>query len=121
MKNTKKAEYGRLKKQIEKEYREKLKALALLYPEFAAPSGRITSSTRKKIGLAKLVRQVINHMDGEFTIHDVREKIIETYPTQADNIKITSISGVLIRLAKKGKLDVAYEGGGSSPKTYRRK
>ena len=120
-----KSDYQLMKKKIESEYREKLKALEILFPEFSiqekaekAKNNDAPSSQRGE--LSKLIKRAIDaHPAEQFDLQTVRKWILEIDPQM--HTSGSSISGKLIRLEKKGYIVIVDEGGGSSPKIYKKK
>lgn len=134
------AEYEKLKKQAELDYRQNLAAIERtwrLYRQFLineepadasveeTKAEERTSATingmenRVKGNLIEAVRVVIVNYTAGFTILQVESDLKQRYPSW--EIKRVSVHATLMRLVEKGDLEIAIRGSGRRPTTYRRK
>jgi hypothetical protein len=108
----KEPEYRRLKRKIEDEYQEKLKALDMVF----RMSGGASTKNDKQAGreskgaVPQAVRNALQRMTGEFTVREVEKQIKIADPTSA--FKRASISSTLKRLAKDEEIVCIEEGKG---------
>jgi hypothetical protein len=110
-------EYKRLKKQIEGEYRDKLRALDLVW-KMAAKNG----STKPKAEtidstLANVVRNAVERTSKTFTLRDVVSVCRSEMPN-GEQLRLPSVSGILKRMADQGVIIVVEVGKGRRPTTY---
>jgi hypothetical protein len=117
-------QYLQLKQKIETEYRENLNALERMrrLSQTAHPTALETSPKRplRKDALGNVIRRdVLPQMQGEFTKHEVLDKIREKNPGYAQTVKPDALSTALIRLCKEGKLERIEQGIGRRPNRYK--
>ncbi len=119
------AEYKRLKRKIQGEYDERVKALDMIW-ELSGGSSRKPSlngrgETSGKATLLQAVKDAVAKLDGEFTAKDVEAQIKQDNPTVVENVKRASISSTLNRLASMpNEVKEVLKGKGKRPTTYRR-
>lgn len=110
-------EYLRIKKQIEAEYLEKLRALDLVWAlagkdGIEKKNGQFRDST-----LANAVRLTVERMDKSFTLRDV-VGVCQAEVGNGPVVRLASISGILKRMADRGAIKVVELGSGRRPTTY---
>ncbi len=74
-------------------------------------------------GLLAAIRDAVQDLNGqEFTIREVREILIEKHPEIGERIKdnYASVSAVLNKMFRDGKLQLVRKGAGSEPNLYRK-
>lgn len=119
-----KAEYVRLKKSIEEDYKKKLEALGLLYPEFVEKAQmQLPGISVVRSPIKKLVQNSINQHANEqpFTARNVMDWLQKDNPDLANTFSIITVSGALSRLESKGFLEIVEKGSGSTPTTFKKK
>jgi hypothetical protein len=114
-------EYKRLRRKIEAEYHEKLKALDMVFSMSGGASDRNGGQeTRKSKGaVSKAVRYALPKISGEFGVREVEKQIKIDDPTTT--FKRASISSTLKRMATDGEIVLTGEGKGKRASKYRRK
>lgn len=114
-------EYNRMKSEIEAEYRRKLDALDLVW-KMSNANRNGTQVANPLIGkgqLLKAVRQALPSIRGDFTLHDIENRIRVDNPTLAATLKRPSLSSALKRLVKDGVIALVSVGAGKRPSKYR--
>lgn len=74
-------------------------------------------------GLMAAIRDAVQDLNGqEFTIKDVRENLIEKHPKIGEKTKdnYASVSAVLNKMFRDGKLQIIRKGTGSEPNLYKK-
>ncbi|ODS31732.1 MAG: hypothetical protein SCARUB_03129 [Candidatus Scalindua rubra] len=118
----KESEYNRLKKKIEVDYKEKLKALNLIWEMAGEKKSRKltpTNISNGKKNLTKCVSEILEQKTGEFTAAKVANWVSESNP-DIKEINIPSISNILKRMAQDGKIQVDTVGSGRNPTIYKK-
>jgi hypothetical protein len=110
-------EYDRLKKQIEGEYRDKLRALDLVWKMAGKNSSAKPKGDPKEGSLASFVRQAVERIGGRFTLRDVVAGCEADSSTDVE-IRLPSVSGILKRMADQGAIKVVEQGSGRRPTIY---
>jgi hypothetical protein len=113
-------EYRRLKKKIEDEYRDKLKALDMVY-RMAAPSNSHDNGNdaRQSKGVVRqAVLKSLQSISGDFSAREVENQIKIDDPTATYNR--ASISSTLKRM-ENHSIVVVLQGKGKRPTSYRKK
>ncbi len=134
----KRAEYKKLKKQVEEQYEiaiqesetrriEGLAAIEKVWRMFHPPRKRVVvlnggekdnvSSSLSYGSLMTAVRKSLDLTPEIFTVNNIRTIIAKTYENTSFNTN--SIAGCLNRLLSKGVIEVVEKGRGSSPSKYR--
>lgn len=112
-------EYKRLKRKIEDEYHERIKALDMVFSMSGGTSPKNGVNTRKTKGaVPEAVRKALQKTTGEFTVRDIEQQIKLDDPTS--NFKRASISSTLKRLVGY-EITITEEGKGKKGSKYRRK
>jgi hypothetical protein len=113
-------EYKRLKRKIEDEYHEKLRALDMVFGMSGGSSAKSgTNGARKSKGaVPQAVRNALQKITGEFSVRDIEQQIKVDDP--ASNFKRASISSTLKRLVGE-EIIMTNEGKGKRGSKYRRK
>lgn len=117
----KELEYRRLKRRIEDEYQEKLKALDMVFRMSGGASSKNGEQGRTSKGVvSQAVRSALLKMSGEFGVRDIEKQIKTDDPTSA--IKRASISSTLKRMAEdETEITCTEKGRGKKVSKYRRK
>ncbi len=114
-------EYRRLRRRIEAEYQEKIKALDMVYQMSNGTASKGLEASRtsnaKKGALLNVVRKVLPDIHGEFTQRTVIEKLREKNPDVA--VKRASLSSTLRRLADDKEIELLELGAGKRPSRYK--
>jgi hypothetical protein len=114
-------EYKRIKKKIETEYHEKLRALDMVFrmsnASLVKNGGQ--DARKSKGAVPQAVRNALHKITGEFTASDIESQIKTDDPTSI--FKRASISSTLKRLAEDEEIICTTEGKGKRPSKYRRK
>ena len=115
----KEREYLRLKAQIENEYREKRDALELIW-KMSKDSASIRTNVKnpKRGAVHEAVCKAIPHYSGEFTVHDIEDRVKADNSLGLASVKRASIASVLNRLVGE-RIEVASQGSGKRPGRYR--
>jgi len=110
-------EYKRLKLEIEEEYRENLRALEMVWKR-AGKTGSSKARVPRDNSLAHAVRGALHMMpeDG-FTLRSIEEAIVANGLGDGD-VRRTSISVVLKRMADAGEIVVIEKGSGKRATKY---
>jgi hypothetical protein len=112
-------EYKRLRRKIEDEYHEKMKALDMVFGMSGGTSPKNGANARKTKGaVPEAVRKALQKTTGEFTVRDIEQQIKLDDPTS--NFKRASISSTLKRLVGE-EITITEEGKGKKGSKYRRK
>jgi len=114
-------EYRRLKRRIEAEYHEKLKALDLIF-RMSGGSSTVSgekSSRTSKGAVSEAVRNAVSRMTAEFGVREIEDQIRKDDPTS--NVKRASISSTLKRMATDEEIKLTEEGKGKRGSKYRLK
>jgi hypothetical protein len=113
-------EYKRLKRKIESEYQEKLKALDMVFRMSGGISTKNNNQDARKTkgAVPQAVRNALQKITGEFTVRDIEKQMKADDPTSA--FKRASISSTLKRLAKDEEIVCVVEGKGKRASKYRR-
>jgi hypothetical protein len=115
-------EYRRLRRKIEAEYQEKLKALDLVFRMSGGASAKNgdQNARKSKGAVSQAVRNALSRIGGEFDVRDVEKQIKINDPTS--NFKRASISSTLKRMAEDGDEIICTEKGkGKRVSKYRGK
>lgn len=116
--------YKQLLDQIELEYSEKRKALEAIFPDInAEPEAKIGKAIPRTVKkfiknepiAVKLKRFIDKHGAKEFTVHDVRNHLIED---GLPKIKSHEISPSLMYLMRQKQLKLVKKADATSPNTY---
>lgn len=107
----KQTEYLKLKEKIEKDYREKLGALELVW-EMAKDNNQVATGQKK---LTSCVRDVLENHTGRFDLKDVLLWVSDIY---LDAIKLPTLSNILKRMSNEGIIEIIQTGTGSRPTVY---
>jgi hypothetical protein len=122
-----KREYQQLRDKLRQEYEQRLSALDMVWQMVsgkpAAPSGvaSIPGSPAPWIhSLSKrdVVRQAAKSISTDFTMHRVRQAIIELHPTISPEINDNALSAILSKLAEMEEIKVVRAKVGKSPAVY---
>jgi hypothetical protein len=116
-------EYTRLKLEAEAEYRRKLEAIETVWKlSGGANQGTAThgTSSLSKGSLHQAVKNAIQFLSGDFSLHDVEKRIQESDPALAARVKRPSLSSALKRLADDKEIVLVTTGSGKRASTYRR-
>jgi hypothetical protein len=114
------AEYHRLKKRIQQEYDEKIKALDMVFRISGGGSPAREANTRSSKGaVGQAVRAAIQKMSGNFVVRDIENQLKSDDPTS--KIKRASISSTLKRLADDDEIKLVEEGKGNKGSIFHRK
>jgi hypothetical protein len=113
-------EYKRLKRQIQAEYDEKLKALDMVWKMSGGIAPNSSKSVRGGKGaLLEAVRLALPRLSGEFSVKDVEKQIQSDNPTLT--VKRASLSSTINRLAlDKDGIVLVLKGKGKRPTIYKR-
>ncbi len=116
-------EYKRIRRKIEAEYHEKLKALETIWKlsgggDSNSAGGQGTPSGKGQ--LLRLVRHALEDIRGDFTLHTVEERIRLNNPTAASSLKKSSLSSILKRLAGTREIELIQRGSGKRASTFRK-
>lgn len=119
------AEYKRLKGRIEEECRKKLEALELVWrmSNSTSQNGNQQGSmvTFGKGALQLAVRNALQEIKGDFTLHDIEKWIRTNNQSLAATLKRASLSGTLKRLEEKThEVEIVSRGSGKRASTYRK-
>jgi hypothetical protein len=113
----KEREYLRLKRQIEAEYQEKMKALDLVWRMAGKPEQRPGRLPRTAI--QQLVRTFVNEWhEGDFSVDEVTNYLRQQSPTAV--VSRSSLSKALRRFVLNRQLEITSQGKGRKPRRYRR-
>lgn len=116
-------EYKRLRRKIQAECDEKLKALDLVYRMSGGMSKRDDQNGRSSKGVvSRAVRNALQRMTGEFGVREIEKQIKLDDP--ASSIKRASISSTLKRMAEdEGEREIVRtgEGKGKRASKYRKR
>ena len=115
-------EYNRLKSEIEADYRKKLDALDLVWKMSGGVSkngSRGSNAIIPKGSLLKTVRDILPHLQGEFSLHDVEDRIRNVNPGLAATLKRPSLSSALKRLESDHIISISTRGTGKRASKYR--
>jgi hypothetical protein len=111
-------EYKKLRKQIEEEYQDNLRALDLVWKR-AGKNGVSKRPTVDDSTLAALVRSAVERTSGPFTIRDILGSCNERGPRDAE-IRGSSVSAILKRMADHGTIGIVEVGSGRRPTSYKK-
>jgi hypothetical protein len=115
-------EYRRLRRKIETEYQEKLRALDMVFRMSGGASSRNDDegARKSKGAVSQAVRNALPKLTGEFGVREVEKQVQDDDPTS--NFKRASISSTLKRMAEDEEVIVRTgEGKGKRGSKYRRK
>lgn len=73
---------------------------------------------KQKRSRASIVREMISGFDQDFTVKDVQYTLREYHPYVYSNTHPSSISGILSRMRREGKVEVVERGSGPQPTVY---
>ena len=124
-----KQEYEQMKRELRRDYEDKLGALEKLWSVFGpkkAQSADSPSSPSRpwdhEVSKRDAVRGAIKHIQGEFDIHRVREELMHTQPIVSKDIEDNQISAILSYLyTKKQEIEQVRKKSGKAPARYKNK
>jgi hypothetical protein len=117
------SEYKRLKRKIQAEYDEKIKALETVWTISGGAKKSPANNSVNNVGkgaLRQAVRNALPKLGGDFTAKDVEKQMQVDNSTLAATVKRASISSTLNRLALDKEIVVVLIGKGKRSTTYRR-
>lgn len=110
-------EYNRLRKQIESEYRDKLRALEIVW-KMAGKNGVVPRKAVVDDGsLAGMVRTAVDRTEGTFSMRDILAYCREEGDA---TIRQSSVSAILKRMADQRLVSIVEAGSGRRPTSYRK-
>ena len=113
----KEREYLRLKRQIDAEYQEKMRALELVWRMSGKPAPRPEWLPRTAV--QQMVQAFLNQWrDNEFSLDEVFKYVRQESPNILVNR--SSLSKALRRFVQDGELEITFQGKGNKPSRYRR-
>jgi hypothetical protein len=77
-----------------------------------------TERTSRADSITGKIKAVVAAESGEFDLNDVRARLKEQYGIEDANS--TTISGVLIKMRRRGEIEMVSPGSGRSPNIFRR-
>ena len=116
-------EYKKLKREIQAEYDEKIKALEMVWRMSGGASQSASKNSGTAIGkgsLLQAVRYALPKISGEFTLREVIKQIQADNPVFAETLKRASLSSTLKRLANDKEIVLVMEGKGKRASKFRR-
>jgi hypothetical protein len=123
-----KQEYEQMKRELRRDYEDKLGALEKLWSVFGpkkAPSIESSNGPSKawdhQVSKRDAVRAAIKQIQGEFDIHRVREELMHTQPLVSKDIEDNQISAILSYLYGKNEIEQARKKSGKAPARYTNK
>lgn len=117
-------EYGKIKEDLEADYKRKLEALELLWSALRDKAPEAVPKAETKAlpsqSLTAIIRQALPNLKEEFSIWEIKQEIEKMYPALKGQYKKNSLSGTLTRMKDRGEIIVVQAGEGTAPSIYRR-
>ena len=122
-------DYEQMKRDLRRDYEDKLGALEKLWSVFGPKKSQSTDSSNgpskawdHEVSKRDAVRSAIKQIHGEFDIHRVREELLHTQPLVSKNIEDNQISAILSYLyTKKEEIEQVRKKSGKAPARYKNK
>lgn len=118
-------EYSKLKERIEREYKDKLRALDLVWElsRNTSSNGKIENRSKKETNggrgqLLIAIREGLAEIHGQFSVHHIEEIIRKRRPELA--VQRSSISGALKRFVDNKEIEIVEAGSGKRPSVYQK-
>jgi len=110
------SEYIKLKQEAEREYREKLSAIEMVWKMSRQPTrqSKATGNSASRGNLKVLVKTFVNQCKNQFTIIDVENFVKPTYP----DTNRGSLNNLLRKMVEDGELKQLQKSAGRAPAIY---
>jgi hypothetical protein len=123
-----KQEYEQMKRELRRDYEDKLGALEKLWSVFGPKKVQSADSANgpskpwdHEVSKRDAVRAAIKKIEGDFNIHRVREELMHTQPLVSKDIEDNQISAIVSVLFSKGEIEQVRKKAGKAPAMYRNK